>query len=111
MKINNIQNSRTFKGLNIGKVNSPDRQRVIIPCIEKLRALSKKADIEISSSNIMQEFEHFKSPRPALNISVKPLDNIKAKIASANYTMIIDNESIRKKTLLRLIKKAVRFMF
>ena len=85
-------------------------ERVITPCLKKLKSLAKKADIEISSSTAMQEFEHFKSPRPVLNISVNSLDKLKAKAATSNYSMVVDERNIKKHTILDIVKSAIKLV-
>ena len=110
MKVTSIQNSWSFKGLNTDKVNDTDMRRVVTPCIKKLKELSKKADISLASSSVMKEFDHFRSPRPTLNILIKPLDKLNSIVDFSNYVMVIDEKKIKDKTLLQIIKKAIKII-
>ena len=107
MKIN-AQYNRSFKGLNLAKVTrKEDMKRVIKPCLKELRELAKKADIELESSSVMQEFEHYRTPRPALNISVIPFITLNAKAAISKYSMPLTDKNIKSRNLLRLIRESV----
>lgn len=108
MKTSNFQSSQTFRGLNLSKVNLQDMEKVIRPCINGLKKLAKKADISLESSAKLQEFEHYKTPRPVINIIIKPLEGIKSKTAISQYSMIIDN--MKKQSLLNITKKLIKIL-
>ena len=112
MKITKIQNNQNFRGLNLAKT-SPDNiiyERAIAPCLKGLKALSKKADITITSATALEEAEHFISPRPAFNISVKPLKGMRSKIAVSNYSLIIDEQSIKDRSLYKTVRDMINFI-
>ena len=109
MKISNIHNGQTFRGLNLSKVTPQDMKRVIEPCLTGLKKLAKKADIRLESSAVLQKFEHFQTPRPTINIFIDPYEGIKSKMALSGYSMIINKKNIQKKALLKIIKIHLKY--
>ena len=108
MKVSNIKNSQTFRGLNISKVTRhEDMNRVIKPCLKELKILAKKVDIEIESSTLVEEFEHFKSPRQVLNITIKPIKKTKERIAKLTNTIFLNDENVKDKSILDVIKRSI----
>ena len=112
MKITNIQNSQSFKGLNlVNKLNTKaNMDRVIQPCIGELRTLAQKADITLELSSLTQIFKHFQTPRQTINIKVKPLDGVKSKMAVQNYSMFLDDEIIKNRSVLKIVRNAVSML-